>query len=113
MVWHVRSVPLMKLPHLLPAGALLTGAAPLIQAAHPSGTRTAQPGAVRGKPVGSHSGDEGTRSEEGLPIRAKILSRGYGCRDTALFSLGKNGWGQPGSPSENGVDLTRPDGQGF
>ena len=68
----------MKLPLLLVAGALLIGETPLAEAAHFSGTRTAQPGPGK-----------------------------------KLVSPGKNSLGLPGSPSENGMDLPRLDGQAF
>jgi hypothetical protein len=70
--------PLMKLPLLLVAGALLIGVTPLAQAARLSGARTAQSGPGKD-----------------------------------LVSPGKNSPGLPGSPSANGVDLPRVDGQAF
>lgn len=53
---------------------------------------TYQPaGAVKNKHIVFISGDEEYRSEEGLPMLAKILSQRHGFRATVLFSLGADG----------------------
>ena len=54
-------------------------------------TYPAHPGPGGGKHVVLISGDEEYRSEEGLPMLAKILSRRHGFRCTVLFSLDKEG----------------------
>jgi hypothetical protein len=53
---------------------------------------TYQPaGAAKNKHIVFISGDEEYRSEEGLPMLAKILSQRHGFRATVLFSLGADG----------------------
>jgi hypothetical protein len=48
-------------------------------------------GLLAGKHVVLLSGDEEYRSEEGLPMLAKILSQRHGCRCTVLFALDPDG----------------------
>ena len=94
----------MKTPLLLLTGALLTLAAPFTQAAHSSITYAAQPGAGQGKHLVFVSGDEEYRSEEGLPMLAKILSQRHGFRCTVLFPLGEDGTIDP----NNQKSLSQP-----
>lgn len=67
----------------------------LIQAAPPpssdSVTYSAKAGAGGGKHVVFLTGDEEYRSEEGLPMLAKILSQRHGFKSTVLFSLDPDG----------------------
>lgn len=48
-------------------------------------------GPAKGKHIVFISGDEEYRSEEGLPMLAKILSQRHGFRCTVLFSVGPDG----------------------
>src|SRR5688500_15028067 len=50
-----------------------------------------QPGAGGGKHVVFLTGDEEYRSEEGLPMLAKILSQRHGFKCTVLFALDPDG----------------------
>ena len=50
-----------------------------------------KPGPGMGKHIVFLSGDEEYRSEEGLPMLAKILSQRHGFKCTVLFSLDKDG----------------------
>ena len=95
----------MKTPLLLLTAALLTLAAPFTQAANSSITYAAQPGAGQGKHLVFVSGDEEYRSEEGLPMLAKILSQRHGFRCTVLFSLGEDGTIDP----NNQKSLSQPE----
>src|SRR6476469_9294239 len=62
----------------------------------------------QGPGLGKHivflSGDEEYRSEEGLPMLAKILSQRHGFRCTVLFALGADGAINP----NNGASLSDP-----
>lgn len=51
----------------------------------------AKPGPGQGRHVVFLSGDEEYRSEEGLPMLAKILSQRHGFKCTVLFALDKDG----------------------
>lgn len=54
-------------------------------------TYPAKPGAGQGKHVVFLAGDEEYRSEEGLPMLAKILSQRHGFKCTVLFPLNSDG----------------------
>ncbi len=56
-------------------------------------------GAAKNKHIVFISGDEEYRSEEGLPMLAKILSQRHGFRCTVLFSVGLDGTIDPNSQS--------------
>src|SRR5947208_8902811 len=59
------------------------------------------PGPGRGKHVVFLSGDEEYRSEEGLPLLAKILARRHGFKCTVLFAVDPDGTINP----NNGASL--------
>ncbi|MBN2450288.1 MAG: hypothetical protein JXR77_07855 [Lentisphaeria bacterium] len=74
----------------------LTASLPLVAAVMsaaegPSITYAALEGAGGSRHVVFLSGDEEYRSEEGLPMLAKILARRHGFRCTVLFALGPDG----------------------
>src|SRR5437899_823433 len=50
-----------------------------------------KPGPGKGKHIVLLAGDEEYRSEEGLPMLAKILSQRHGFKCTVLFSVGPDG----------------------
>jgi hypothetical protein len=79
----------MKVRALL---ALLLGVtlSPL-RAAETSVTYAAKPGAGQGRHVVLLAGDEEYRSEEALPMLAKILSQRHGFKCTVLFSVDADG----------------------
>ena len=77
----------MKLTHLLTALAI--GTAPVLADTYVSYPPKDGPG--KGKHVVFISGDEEYRSEEGLPMLAKILSQRHGFKCTVLFSLADDG----------------------
>jgi hypothetical protein len=58
-------------------------------------TYPAKEGPGKGKHIVFLSGDEEYRSEEGLPMLAKILSQRHGFKCTVLFSLDKDGFINP------------------
>lgn len=58
-----------------------------VQAAQPSMTYEPKEGPGRGKHIVFLSGDEEYRSEEALPMLAKILSQRHGFKCTVLFAL--------------------------
>lgn len=62
-------------------------------------------GEAKGKHVVLISGDEEYRSEEGLPMLAKILSERHGFKTTVLFSVDKDGFIDP----NNQASLTNPE----
>jgi len=64
----------------------------------------AKPGPGQGRHVVFLSGDEEYRSEEGLPMLAKILSQRHGFKCTVLFSLAPDGTIDP----NNGGSLSDP-----
>ena len=72
---------------LLAAGAC----APLLPAAGSSITYEAKPGPGNGRHLVFLTGDEEYRSEEGLPMLAKILSQRQGFKCTVLFALDPDG----------------------
>lgn len=77
---------------LLCCAASLVGSAGLVSAAE-TGTISFPGG--KGPGAGKHvvliAGDEEYRSEEGLPMLAKILSRHHGFKTTVLFAMGEDG----------------------
>lgn len=56
-----------------------------------------KPGSGQGRHVVFLAGDEEYRSEEGLPMLAKILSQRHGFKTTVLFSVGPDGTIDPKS----------------
>ena len=62
-----------------------------IRAADTSVTYAARPGPGQGRHVVFLAGDEEYRSEEGLPMLAKILSQRHGFKSTVLFSVDPDG----------------------
>ncbi len=58
-------------------------------------TYPAKDGPGKGKHIVFLAGDEEYRSEEGLPMLAKILSQRHGFKCTVLFSLDKDGFIDP------------------
>src|SRR6187399_562567 len=62
-------------------------------------------GPGKGKHIVFLSGDEEYRSEEGLPMLAKILSQRHGFKCTVLFSLAPDGTIDP----KNGAGLSDPE----
>jgi hypothetical protein len=73
--------------------ALLLGLVTLsaLPAADTSVSYPAKPGAGHGRHVVFVAGDEEYRSEEGLPMLAKILSQRHGFKCTVLFSVAEDG----------------------
>src|SRR5215210_9055924 len=59
---------------------------------------------AKGKHIVFLSGDEEYRSEEGLPMLAKILSQRHGFKATVLFSVDPDGTINP----KNGKSLSDP-----
>ena len=68
-------------------------------------TYEAKPGPGQGKHLVFLSGDEEYRSEEGLPMLAKILSQRHGFKCTVLFSVDTNGVISPNA----GGSLSHPE----
>jgi putative heme-binding domain-containing protein len=66
-------------------------AAPSLRAADSITYEPKKPGPGKGKHVVLLAGDEEYRSEEGLPMLAKILSQKHGFTTTVCFSLGADG----------------------
>src|SRR6059036_2378557 len=60
-------------------------------AAQTSISYPAKPGPGQGKHIVFLTGDEEYRSEEGLPMLAKILSQRHGFKCTVLFALDEDG----------------------
>ena len=69
-----------------------------------SAAYAAKPGPGQGKHVVLLAGDEEYRSEEALPMLAKILSQRHGFRCTVLFSVDPDGTINP----KNGKSLSNP-----
>src|SRR4029079_12188241 len=65
----------------------------------------ANSGAGQGKHIVFLAGDEEYRSEEGLPMLAKILSQKHGFKCTVLFSVDSDG----NIDSNNQASLTHPE----
>ncbi|MEO8521594.1 MAG: ThuA domain-containing protein [Acidobacteriota bacterium] len=83
---------------VLLSGLLMT---PSVQAQQASVTYPAQPGPGQGRRVVLLAGDEEYRSEEGLPMLAKILSQRHGFACTVLFPVAPDGTIDP----KNGASL--------
>jgi hypothetical protein len=64
---------------------------PVLASAQSSMTYPARPGSGQGRHVVMIAGDEEYRSEEALPMLAKILSQRHGFRCTVLFPLDPDG----------------------
>ncbi len=79
----------MKSAHILSLFLLLLLAGPARAADWI--TYEAKPGPGQGKHLVFLSGDEEYRSEEGLPMLAKILSQRHGFKCTVLFAIDKDG----------------------
>ena len=84
---------------------------PAVRAADTSISYPAGRGPGNGKHVVLLSGDEEYRSEEALPMLAKILSQRHGFRCTVLFSVGPDGTIDPnsGKSLSNGAALETAD----
>src|SRR5882672_3061787 len=70
---------------------LMLGLSSLATAAQTSVVYQPKDGPGRGKHIVFLSGDEEYRSEEGLPMLAKILSQRHGFKCTVLFALDPDG----------------------
>ncbi len=82
----------MTLPHVLRlAWAVLGFALPLAASGVTTITYQAQPGPGQGRHLVFLSGDEEYRSEEALPMLAKILSQRHGFTCTVLFAIDEDG----------------------
>src|SRR6478609_300371 len=68
-----------------------------LPAADTSVSYPAKPGGGHGRHVVFLAGDEEYRSEEGLPMLAKILSQRHGFKCTVLFSVAEDGTIDPKS----------------
>jgi hypothetical protein len=79
--------------------ALLFASLGLRQATPVSITYPEKPGAGRGRHVVFLSGDEEYRSEEALPMLAKILSQRHGFKTSVLFSVDPDGTINPKNTS--------------
>ena len=83
----------MNLSRLL--ACLLVCTCALFPPLHAASASIAYPAAPNGPGAGRHlvflTGDEEYRSEEGLPMLAKILSQRHGFRCTVLFALNPDG----------------------
>jgi hypothetical protein len=75
-----------------------------VRAAETSVSYPAKAGPGKGRHVVFLSGDEEYRSEEGLPMLAKILSQRHGFKTTVLFSLDPDGTINP----KNSKSLSEP-----
>jgi hypothetical protein len=89
---------------VLPLILLLSTAALPFQADRTSLTFTGTRGPGAGKHVVLLSGDEEYRSEESMPMLAKLLSQRHGFTTTVLFALDEDGTINP----NNGVSLSDP-----
>src|SRR5687768_1775695 len=74
-----------------PSAALMAGASSIGQGTSSSVTYPVKPGPGQGKHVVFLTGDEEYRSEEALPLLAKILSQRHGFKCTVLFPLEADG----------------------
>jgi hypothetical protein len=88
---------IMKNPLL--AAILLTSLASALQNPPTSITYTPKTGPGQGRHIVFLSGDEEYRSEEGLPMLAKILSQHHGFKTTVLFSVDPDGTINPKATS--------------
>jgi hypothetical protein len=84
--------------------ALLSASLGLQQATPVSITYPEKPGAGRGRHVVFLAGDEEYRSEEALPMLAKILSQRHGFKTSVLFSVDADGTINP----KNTASLSDP-----
>lgn len=86
-------------------------AAPRLDAQDGSITYPAKPGPGQGRHIVLLAGDEEYRSEEGLPMLAKILSQRHGFKCTVLFSVDPDGTINPknGKTLSNGAALDTAD----
>jgi hypothetical protein len=89
-----RSLGAFALASFVLAGVHATGQP---QSTATSVTYPPRPGAGQGKHVVFLAGDEEYRSEEGLPMLAKILSQRHGFKTTVLFSVAPDGTIDPKS----------------
>src|SRR3954462_14366647 len=80
----------MHIRHLIAIAVVALSAAPTAQEGT-SISYPARPGAGQGRHVVLLAGDEEYRSEEGLPMLAKILSHRHGFKCTVLFSVNPDG----------------------
>ena len=87
---------------ILAAVLLASLALPPAQVTNTSISYPAKPGPGQGKHIVFLSGDEEYRSEEGLPMLAKILSQRHGFKATVLFSVDPDGTINP----KNGKSLS-------
>jgi hypothetical protein len=71
--------------------AFVVAVAPALRGASSSITYAAKPGPGQGRHLVFLTGDEEYRSEEGLPMLAKILSQRHGFKCTVLFPLDPDG----------------------
>src|SRR5213083_2792439 len=76
---------------VLAVAVLCSGLASFPSAAQTSVVYAPKDGPGRGKHIVFLSGDEEYRSEEGLPMLAKILSQRHGFKCTVLFALDPDG----------------------
>src|SRR5436309_44197 len=76
-----------------------------VRAQQLSVTYEGKEGPGKGKHVVLIAGDEEYRSEEGLPMLAKLLSEHHGFKCTVLFSVDKDGVIDP----NNGASITNPE----
>ena len=91
--------------HVLAIGVLAAAVATLGgQSAAVSVTYPAKAGPGNGRHVVLLAGDEEYRSEEALPMLAKILSQRHGFKTTVLFSVDPDGTINP----KNGASLSNP-----
>lgn len=91
----------MTLPHVLSLLLVLLFATSA-QAAASTATYPAAAGPGKGRHIVFLTGDEEYRSEEGLPMLAKILSQRHGFKCTVLFALDPDGTINP----HNNVNVT-------
>ena len=102
-----------SLVHVVRVGLTLAGVDATLEAAPAASiSYSAQPGPGQGRHVVFLTGDEEYRSEEGLPMLAKILSQRHGFTCTVLFALDPDGTINPdASASVGGIEtLGRADG---
>src|SRR3954447_8147073 len=90
---------------------LAFGLLPLLQPPATSVSYPAKAGPGAGKRVVLLAGDEEYRSEEALPMLAKILSQRHGFETTVLFSVGPDGTIDPKASTSlsDGAALERAD----
>src|SRR3954453_9311530 len=84
---HIRHLPAA----LLISALLMASVAAMTAQDDTSISSPARPGAGQGRHIVLLAGDEEYRSEEGLPMLAKILSQRHGFQCTVLFSVASDG----------------------